>query len=200
MDAGPGLTFFSARQERLLFQIVGPVSIPEIVRAEIAGKARRDSRFHPASTVMGRLPDTLLRVLSDTPTPELARAVHRLSGQKFDQRQLEKKDLGETMVIAHAVVSAEAGENVIVMIDEGEGTRVAIREAERLERLRTAGAHCGSLRLLSTLDILSTAIRRQVITDRGHLRKIYAQFRTLDDGLVRIEDTPLLSPQLWSGN
>lgn len=37
----------------------------------------------------------------------------------MEERLKHPKDLGETMVIAHAVVAAEAGETVTVLIDDG---------------------------------------------------------------------------------
>ncbi|MFC6147551.1 hypothetical protein [Corynebacterium nasicanis] len=197
MDAGPGLTFFSARQERLLFQIVGAVSIPQIVEEEILGKASRDTRFQPAASVLGKLPDKLLHVLPDTQTEELGEVIYRIRGKGIELHHLPKKDLGETMVIAHAVVRAEAGTDVIILIDEAAGTRIAHRESARLERMRSANGGCGTLRLLSTMDILTVGAHRGLIADRGHMRRLYEQFRTLDDGLVHIDNTRLLSRELW---
>jgi hypothetical protein len=43
------------------------------------------------------------------------------------------------MVIAHAAVAAEAGEHVIVLIDDGGGCRAAATEARRLQRLQADG-------------------------------------------------------------
>lgn len=44
-----------------------------------------------------------MEVLSDDATDELAAAVHRIAGMPIEQRVHSNKDLGETMVIAHAV-------------------------------------------------------------------------------------------------
>lgn len=53
------------------------------------------------------------------------------------------RDLGETMVIAHAVVAAERGERIGVLIDDGNGVRVAASEIRRLERLNRHGGRWG---------------------------------------------------------
>lgn len=52
MDAGPGINFFSLNKERLLFGVLGPLAIPEIVEKEIRRKARQDQRFAAAERVL----------------------------------------------------------------------------------------------------------------------------------------------------
>ncbi len=47
------------------------------------------------------------------------------------QRMTRPKDFGEVMVLAHAVVAAEAGESVLVLIDDGAGARAATAESNR---------------------------------------------------------------------
>jgi hypothetical protein len=56
------------------------------------------------------------------------------------------RDLGEIMVIAHAVVAAEAGVTVTVLIDDGQGARTATSEIGRLQRLRSRGHAVGSIK------------------------------------------------------
>lgn len=92
--------------------------------------------------VWKKLPDRLMAILSDDVTDELSAAVQRISGSPLAERQARSKDLGETMVIAHAAVAAESGVDVIVLIDEGPGTRQAAQEARRLDRMRGARAGC----------------------------------------------------------
>ena len=53
--------------------------------------------------------------LPDDVTPELATVVQRISGLPIAERMKHAKDLGETMVIAHAVVAAESGQPVTVL-------------------------------------------------------------------------------------
>ena len=57
-------------------------------------------------------------MLSDDATPELATVIQRISGLPMDERRRHPKDLGETMVIAHAVVAAETGQSVTILMDE----------------------------------------------------------------------------------
>lgn len=100
------------------------------------------------------------------------------------------------MVIAHAVVAAEAGATVTVLIDDGAGARIATAEINRLRLLRAGGDAVGSIRLVNTLTVLERAAGGKQIPDRAAMRSIYARPRRHDDGLPPIEATNLLSP--WS--
>jgi hypothetical protein len=197
IDAGPGLNFFSINKERLLFDTLGPLCAPETVRDELLRKSRQDSSFRNAERVWAKLPERFMRVLSDDVTPELAAVVARISQLPMRERLRQSKDLGETMVIAHAVVAAEIGHDVIVLIDDGPGARVAGMEANRLRLVRAGGKPVGTLRLVNTLTVLEKAAGRTYIPDRGEMRTLYARLRHLDDGLPPIETTNLLSPALW---
>jgi hypothetical protein len=198
IDAGPGLNFLSINKERLLFDALGPLSAPEAVRDEVLRKSRQDKRFSAAETVWHKLPERLMQILPDDQTPELAAAVHRLSGLPIDDRLKNAKDLGETMVIAHAVVAAEAGDTVTVLIDDGEGARLATAEIKRLRRIRAGGREVGAIRLINTLTVLERAAGRQYIPDKAAMRDIYLRLRELDDGLPPIDATNIVSASFWS--
>ena len=133
IDAGPGLNFLSINKERLLIGTLGALSAPETVQNEVLRKAAQDPRFKAAEKVWRRLSDRWMQILPDDITPELAAVVHRLSDLQMHDRMTHSKDLGETMVIAHAVVAAEAGEIVTVFIDDGRGALQATAEIKRLE-------------------------------------------------------------------
>jgi len=148
IDAGPALNFLSINKERLLISVVGRLSAPEIVEEEVLRKARFDPRFSPAESVWKRLTPNWLEILPDDVTPQLSTVVQRISGLPMVQRKKQAKDLGETMVGAHAVAFAEAGAHVTVLIDDGDGARVATSELRRLERLRAHGREVGSLTLI----------------------------------------------------
>ena len=122
IDAGPSLNFLSINKERLLIGVLGQLSTPETVQAEVLRKSRQDERFRAAATVWRKLTPRWIQILSDDVTPELATVVHRVTRQPMNERLKHPKDLGEIMVIAHAVVAAEAGEAVTVLIDDGAGT------------------------------------------------------------------------------
>ncbi|MBN9128265.1 MAG: hypothetical protein AB7I38_18155 [Dehalococcoidia bacterium] len=197
IDAGPALNFFSTNQERLLLATLGPISTPETVRDEVLRKARADARFEPAERVWNRLPARLLEILSDAENPELNAAVTRISQLPMAERSLRQKDYGEIMVIAHAVVAAEAGHTVTVLIDDGEGTRLATTEIERLDRLRTSGSSVGAIRLVGTPTVLERAAGSEHLPDKAAMRKIYEKLRLCDDGLMPIERTRLLASEVW---
>ncbi|MGO1049695.1 hypothetical protein [Crossiella sp. CA198] len=197
IDAGPGLNFFAINQERLLISILGKLSAPETVAAEVLRKSRQDERFSSAAKVWRTLTPTWMQVLSDRQTPELAAAVHRITRQSMEQRLRHPKDLGETMVIAHAVVAAEAGDTVTVLIDDGSGARIASAEINRLNRVRVSGKAVGSIKLVNTLTVLERAAGGPQLPDKSDMRAIYARLRGLDDGLPPIEATRLLAAALW---
>ncbi|GLY64270.1 hypothetical protein [Amycolatopsis taiwanensis] len=198
IDAGPGLNFLSINKERLLIGVLGPLSTPEAVQNEVFRKARQDQRFRAAATAWRKLAPRWMEILSDDQTPELATVVHRITRQPMAERLRHPKDLGETMVIAHAVVAAESGATVIVLIDDGPGVRTATSEINRLRLLRAKDRAVGSIRLVSTLTVLERAAGGQHIPDRAAMRDVYERLRGLDDGLPPIETTKLLSPAHWS--
>jgi hypothetical protein len=198
IDAGPVLNFLSINQERLLISVVGPLSAPEIVEQEVLRKARVDQRFAPAERVWRKLAPKWMAILSDDVTNPLAAAVQRISGLPMQDRSKLAKDLGETMVIAHAVVFAEAGADVTVIIDDGAGARLATLESRRLARLRNQNLVSGSLTLVNTLMILERAAGGAHLLDRAAMQAIYDRLRNCDDGLPPIENTRLLSSEVWT--
>lgn len=197
IDAGPGLNFLSIHQERLLISVLGQLSAPEIVQKEVFRKSRQDQRFQAAGNVWRKLAPNWIEILPDDQTPELAAAVHRIDGVTLEERLRRPKDLGETMVIAHAVVAAEAGDDVTVLIDDGPGARVATSEIRRLRRMAASGHAVGAVMLVSTLTVLERAAGGRHIPDKTAMRGIYQRLRRLDDGLPPLEATSLLSPAIW---
>jgi hypothetical protein len=198
IDAGPALNFFSINQERLLIGVLGRLSAPETVEHEVLGKAQSDVRFRAAAAVWGRVKPNYLEILPDDITLDLGAVVHRLEGSPMVERLKDPQDLGETMVIAHAVVAAEAGADVTVLIDDGAGARKAHSETRRLERLRSQGCAYGSIRLVSTVTILQRAAGGKYLPSRDAMRDIYSRLRACDNGLAPIGSTELLSPRLWN--
>jgi predicted nucleic acid-binding protein len=197
IDAGPGLNFLSINKERLLIAMLGQLSAPAAVEVEVLRKAAQDQRFRPAAATWKKLTPTWIQILPDDLTPELAQVVNRITQQPMTERLRQSKDLGETMVIAHAVVAAEAGADVIVLIDDGLGARTATREIRRLDRRRTTDSMGGSISLASTLTVLKRAAGTTHVSDKAQMREIYQRLRNLDDGLPPIEKTTLLSTTHW---
>jgi hypothetical protein len=198
VDAGPALNFFSINQERLLIDAVGKISAPEKVGEELIRKARQDGRFKVAAEVWRKLERSQwLDVLDDTVTPALEAAVQRITNVPMAERLKQQKDLGEILVLAHAAVYAEGGADVVVLIDDGGGAALAAIEATRLHRLRSYGRPVGTLSLLNTSLVLERGAGRKYLPDRSAMRQIYTRLRSLDDGLVDIKQTDLLSKRVW---
>jgi hypothetical protein len=198
IDAGPGLNFLSINKERLLIGVLGPLSAPEAVQTEVLRKSAQDPRFRAAAPVWRKLTPKWIQILPDEATSELAQVVHRITQQPMNERLRYSKDLGETMVIAHAVVAAEAGADVIVLIDDGPGAKTATIEIRRLRRRRAVNSTVGSIKLVSTLTVLERAAGTQHIRNRAEMRDIYQRLRGLDDGLPHIEKTALLTTLRWA--
>lgn len=192
-----GINFFSVNKERLLIATLGPLSAPEAVRDEVLRKSRTDSRFKAAGQVWRKLEPRYMEVLSDDVTDELATAVNRISGMPVERRIRRSEDLGEVMVIAHAVVMAEGGNDVYVLIDDGGGRKLAGSEARRLDRLRRAGRKVGAIWLVGTVTVLEKAAGSEYLPDRGAMRDLYQRLRGLDDGLPPLDQTRLMVLPCW---
>lgn len=198
IDAGPSLSFLATRNERTLFSVVEKgMMAPETVRDELFAKSRSDPRFRPAEGLWKKLEGSWIDILSDEVTPDLETAAQLVLGSALAPRLRAAKDLGETMVIVHAVALANAGQDVDVIIDDREGRALANVQRARLDRIRAKGQEIGHLALRGTEDILSAAARSQEIPDKVAMRKIYNQLRQCDDGLVHIDQTLLMSKGLW---
>lgn len=182
IDAGPTLTFTAAGYSGLLVEVVSKrgnrLLTPETVVDEVDRKAQ-SAKFAGCDQVLstligaehvGVLPDAI----SDK---QLAQQVRRITGVGTAIRLGESKDLGETMVIAHALKLQTSGVDVRVLIDEWRGQQVAMDHG---------------LKVVSTEMILLGAIDLSLISDRGEMRSIYQRLRDYDDGLVHIDQTALL--------
>lgn len=196
--AGPSINFFSINKERLLFSVLGALNAPEAVEEEVLRKARQDKRFSAAGRVWRKLPPRLLHILFDDVAKGLSIAVERISGVPYARRMHSSKDLGETMVIAHAAVTAEAGEDVVILIDDGDGVDRAAKEAKRLQRLRNMGRSVGSIQLIHTATVLEVAAGGEHLLDRAAMRNIHLRLKELDDGLLPLEKTNLMRLPCWS--
>jgi hypothetical protein len=197
IDAGPGLNFLSINKERLLIAVLGPLSAPETVQDEVFRKSRQDDRFRAAETVWRKLTGRWIQILPDDVTPELATVVQRISRLPMAERMKHRKDLGEIMVIAHAVVAAGSGQAATVLIDDGRGAQIATSEISRLRRLGSSGSSVGSITLASTLTVLKRAAGTGHLPNRAAMGDTYRRLRELDDGLPPIEKTDLVSDTLW---
>lgn len=187
LDAGPSLNFLAVGQENVLIQVAASanlgLAVPQRVEKEILGVCK-DARFQStqAEATWRKLRSAgRINVLDDTlTTQQLIDAVTRISGQPAHNRIRTPKSLGEIMVLAHASVFAQQGQNVYVLIDEGDGRRRALREIAWLQKNQATGR----LTLWNTPQVLKHASRQDGWIKGGLAwEAVYRQMRRFDDGL-----------------
>ena len=164
LDAGPALNFLAVGQENVLIQLARSraldLSTPQRVYDEVLGMAK-DPRFKQTKVLRTwkTLNDTgRLTVLSDvlkTQPQAFVDAVSRISAMPAEDRVRVRRSLGEIMVLAHASVFAQQGQDVFVLIDEGDGRARAGKEQQWVAR----NGHRGRLVLWSTPLVLKVAAR-----------------------------------------
>lgn len=187
LDAGPALNFLAVGQQNILIQTAKlhdlQLAAPEQVDVEVEGMTN-DPRFKRTG-VLGTW-RTLknakrLLILDDTlDRAHFVDAVTRISGMPASQRVNQRRSLGEIMVLAHASVRAQEGQDAFVLMDDGDARRRAKLEVEWLERREAKGR----VRLWSTSQILREAATRPGWIAGGlTCDAVYAKMRTFDDGL-----------------
>ncbi len=187
LDAGPCLNFLAVNQQGVLIELAASrqlnLAVPQRVEKEILGVGK-DPRFARTSALAtwhklrsaGRV-----TVLDDTlETLEFIDAVTRISGQPAHDRVRTGKSLGEIMVLAHASVLVQRGEDVFVLIDESDGRDRAVQEIAWLQR----NGATARLTLWSTRQVLKYAADQPGWIKGGLAwQAVYRQMRPFDDGL-----------------
>ena len=186
LDAGPVLNFLAVGQENCLIQLAATfkteLKIPDQVCAEVrrvgsSGRFRRSGAAHRLEVLLtaGRV-----GLLSDDVSTNsvLAHELSLVSGAPAADRIRTSKDLGELMVIAHACSLAKEGVTAYIVIDDGNGRRLAKAAQKRVE----AAGYPGALALLSTRGILEQA-EPSWLKGSVDWRDVYARMRAFDDGL-----------------
>lgn len=187
LDAGPSLNFLAVGQQNILIQVAESqklqLATPARVDSEIIGMSDSE-RFK--NTGIRRIWTTLkssrrVEILPDElTTRRFADAVTRISGMPARDRVRSKKSLGEIMVLAHASVYVQHGQDVFVLIDDGDGRRRGSREAQWLRDQQ----YTKRLILWSTRQLLREAGRHQGwIQGDVTWEHIYDQMTAYDDGL-----------------
>lgn len=198
IDAGPALTFLARKDTtRILYAGLGAAALlaPEQVEHEVIRKSRTEKRRFGAAEATWKkiVAAKRLTVLPDDETPELAAAVQRLCLMPMSARMRQQQDLGELLVIAHAAVRAGAGEDVAVLIQERNGTVMASNEARRINNLGSTGR----LRVWNTQTILLRAAGGAELPDKATMRTVYDRMLALDAALPPINETSLLTAEVW---
>jgi predicted nucleic acid-binding protein len=196
LDTGPCLNFLSIDQGNLLHEILSAdptrLLLPREVVQEIEDKAAEAAKFRRAGVVLPALiREGKFTVLeSDWENDStLVKAIKNVSPMPPAQLlQRRRKDLGETMVLAHAVMLRAQGDDVDVVIDDKEG--------------RARAQTCGFSRPISTVRVLATGGSRGLVT-YAEVKRIYERLRPsdgsepMDDGLMHWSDTPLSKREIY---
>ncbi|WP_280460063.1 hypothetical protein [Nocardia carnea] len=197
IDAGPALNFIAAHQENILLKALGPLSTPQTVADEVLRLSRTDPLFRGVELRWKTLTRKHIEVLADE-GDELDSLCARITRQPLNQRKRTGKDLGELMVLLHAVAAAERGADIIVLIDDGQGARQAEIEIQRLNRMRRNNPKLGSVTLINTVTVLESKAGTDLIPTKADMRQVYAKISRYDDGLPNdISRTGLLHPSVW---
>lgn len=188
LDTGPTLNFLAVGQQSVLINVAAAgdlqLAVPERVDREVLGMCK-DARFDrtAARATWHKLKRAgRVVVFSDElSSATFAEAVTRVSGVPAPERMRSPRSLGEIMVLAHASVLAQAGTDVFVLIDDGDGRERSQREQAWLQR---QGAP-GRLTLWSTRQVLKQA---DPTWFAGALtwQQVYNKMRRFDDGLAAL--------------
>jgi hypothetical protein len=200
LDAGPCLNFFGSNNERLLIRVVGmELRLPSSVDGEIRNKSRNDTRFTKVNPLVKKLKAAnIITILDDDANdPALLRANDLVTGMPMAQVRKMARDLGETMVVIHAMKEALAGGDPRVVIDDRAGAELATAAQDTLARLRAEGQNVGTITLWGTTSILRQGVRIGAIRDKNEMRSIYQRLRPLSASLIPIQQTDLLKSPPW---
>ncbi|BBA99432.1 hypothetical protein RVR_6046 [Actinacidiphila reveromycinica] len=175
LDAVICVHFVGANLQRLLVDVLRTARlvllVPEEVHQEVLGKSRKYGSIEVpwrrlvASECVRVLPALRAAAVS----PRLVEVFEEIRGLQFEQALRRPKDLGEAVVIAHAVDLAERGHEVYVAIDDQDGQATSARY---------------DLTVLTIENVLQLAVLQGRFPTDGDLRKAYARLRSYGDGLV----------------
>ena len=166
------------------------VLMPREVANEIEDKSGEDPRFSRAKSLLGGMTrQGLFKILeADESDEELFKAIKIVSPGPPSQLMVRRrKDLGETMVVAHAIKLREQGHTVAVVIDDRGGRSMASRYG---------------FKFIGTVRILAVAASSGLVT-RAENKAIYERLRPssgapgLDDGLPHWTLTGLDKKELY---
>lgn len=187
IDAGPALNFLASGNHELLCDVMDrrqkSLLIPQTVRDEVHGRAQgaRGERFKQCPARLEHLLTTgrLTVLVDDIENPRLVQKVEEVAGIPMARRISEPKDLGEVLVIAHALQIQEDGIPVTLLIDDRNGA----------EKARELG-----LRVVTTEGVLYFCATDDMVENRGQMKAIYENLAQFDDGLPGWDPDPKRNP------
>ena len=181
LDTGPCLNFLAVNQGHLLRQVLeakyDSLLVPREVATEISDKSAEVKKFARAAPIFsGMVRASIIEILesdaeNDAALVQAIKVVSKLPPSQLLTRR--RKDLGETMVVAHAIKLRAAGYEVTLVIDDGGGRRLAAKH---------------DFPTMGTVRILATAANMG-LANRAEMKKIYERLRPsgggepMDDGL-----------------
>lgn len=162
------------------------IHVPDAVAFEVLHTPTRHRQFEHARDVWPRFPERFREIIPDTPTEELRECCRAVLSMEFEDMYAEPKDRGEHMAILHGVLRARAGEQVILVCDEGAGTAMIKRQAQVLLAEQGKGEHSpgGSIQHADTIQLLRWAIESGGFNgSRKKFLKKYKAMAALDSAL-----------------
>jgi predicted nucleic acid-binding protein len=189
LDTGPCLNFISIGEGNLMHAALAvdfdKLLVPREVANEIGDKSSEVPKFARADPLFkGLVRDSKIEILESDAHNDMAlvkaiKLVSRLPPSALLTKR--RKDLGETMVVAHAIKLREAGFEVTLVIDDGGGRGLA-------------KAH--GFAVIGTIRILGLAASKGLVP-RAKMKGIYERLRPsngaepMDDGLPHWHDSGL---------
>lgn len=171
IDTGPALNFIASGHDVILFDVLARrdkrLFVSETIEDEVKSKGERDRRFSKCSARLQRLllEDQVERLQDELGSRALSDAVKIVCGEPLNIRMRTSQDLGETLVLAHALVLRSQGEQTTVLIDERPGT----------DRARALG-----IKVISTVGVLHSAAQLGIVGKLRHMRRIYNEIEAFD--------------------
>lgn len=185
LDTGPSLNFFSIGKANLLLDtlhsVTASLAMPADVVQEIRDKTNEDERFRGSDRALdwalrnGHIAELDSRSGVD---PDVDKFVSAILGMPHERQATRAKDIGERMVVAHAMALRNRGERVLVLIDDGGGQLLAQKYG---------------FKPVTTLHVLRRAARLGLIADWSEMREIYLRLRPEPGSSQPPKDHGLLS-------
>ncbi len=190
LDTGPALNFMASGHHGVLFEVLETrtlgLQMPETVVEEVARRARNDSRFKKCPSVLNDLrANDLIEILADDiDSADLTKAVESICGIPLESRVQTSKDLGEVLVMAHALVLRDKGLSPILLIDEW-------RAKEQAEGL--------GFTVVTTVGILVIAAQTNIVPKQRTMKRIYGEIVACDKSMGGWTNprNPLLDNKLY---
>lgn len=201
IDAGPSINFFATGNQDILFATVKTgLHAPQAVKDEVHRKAKQvPAKFGPAAPNWDYNADRIT-IIPGNRTPRRDHLSRTLTNKILPNLPSKQKDLGETFVIINAIERAMDGRPLTYVIIDDLGGQELVGKAQRfLNVQRLQRANVGQIQLVDTEAILKARSKTPLIPTRGDMRRIYQQMRAVDNGLVHIDQTALLTNAHWNG-